>query len=134
MQKVKNQSLLDGNIVESTQFTIFCCFSGDEAEHIGSGDNEEEPRDHEPLREQVICDLNENGYTYKGGNPIKKCFCLPCHLSLESTLKGRNLLLKSIFFFFFIFLLGRTPFSKGLGIQEREQEVTEIVSLGKNCK
>lgn len=25
---------------------------GDEAEHIGSGDNEEEPRDHEPLREQ----------------------------------------------------------------------------------
>ena len=28
-------------------------FEGDEAEHLGSGDNDDEPREQEPLREQV---------------------------------------------------------------------------------
>ena len=33
--------------------TDYLFVEGDESEHLGSGDNDDEPRDQEPLREQV---------------------------------------------------------------------------------
>ena len=55
---LKNVKLLEmscrGSVMIS--FLMFDCpyfIEGDEAEHLGSGDNDDEPREQEPLREQV---------------------------------------------------------------------------------
>ena len=57
---------------------------------------------------------------------LVKLFCAPSEK--RSTLKGKNLLPRGAN----SFLLGYAPFQKGVGVPERKQEITKVVSLLKN--
>ena len=64
-------------------------------------------------------------YTFKRSNSVKM-FLLPQWKG--SIVKGNNLLPLGAN----SFLLEKTPFQKGIGVQEHKQEVTNIISLAQN--